>query len=153
MIRIFCLFFLVGIFFSQFSFGETSNQLVRLWTGLKKWWLLAILLLENRAWKFLSPGVVVGCPVPVPEACAAFWLLLFLSHRQVVSTSRTPGHTKHFQTIFLTPNVRLCDCPGLVFPSIVSKQLQVKRQTDKYYVATLEIQVVHRLQKVSGKSG
>lgn len=44
---------------------------------------------------------------------------------KVVSTSRTPGHTKHFQTIFLTPNVRLCDCPGLVFPSIVSKQLQI----------------------------
>ena len=31
--------------------------------------------------------------------------------RKVVSVSRTPGHTKHFQTIFLTPNVRLCDCP------------------------------------------
>ena len=44
---------------------------------------------------------------------------------QVVSTSRTPGHTKHFQTIFLTANVRLCDCPGLVFPSVVGKQLQV----------------------------
>jgi len=43
----------------------------------------------------------------------------------VVSTSRTPGHTKHFQTIFLTANVRLCDCPGLVFPSVVGKQLQV----------------------------
>lgn len=31
----------------------------------------------------------------------------------VVSVSRTPGHTKHFQTIFLTNNVKLCDCPGL----------------------------------------
>ncbi|KAF4531516.1 hypothetical protein B566_EDAN004112 [Ephemera danica] len=44
---------------------------------------------------------------------------------QVVSVSRTPGHTKHFQTIFLTPKVRLCDCPGLVFPSKVPKTLQV----------------------------
>ena len=26
---------------------------------------------------------------------------------------RTPGHTKHFQTIFLTKSVKLCDCPGL----------------------------------------
>ncbi|RZF33706.1 hypothetical protein LSTR_LSTR007734 [Laodelphax striatellus] len=43
----------------------------------------------------------------------------------VVSVSRTPGHTKHFQTIFLTPQVRLCDCPGLVFPSKVPKSLQV----------------------------
>ena len=44
---------------------------------------------------------------------------------QVVSVSRTPGHTKHLQTIFLTPTVKLCDCPGLVFPSYVDKSLQV----------------------------
>lgn len=45
--------------------------------------------------------------------------------RKVVSVSKTPGHTKHFQTIFLTRNVRLCDCPGLVFPSNVPKAIQV----------------------------
>jgi ribosome biogenesis GTPase A len=44
---------------------------------------------------------------------------------QVVSCSRTPGHTKHFQTIYLTPTICLCDCPGLVFPSLVEKNLQV----------------------------
>lgn len=43
----------------------------------------------------------------------------------MVSVSKTPGHTKHFQTIFLTPNVRLCDCPGLVFPSKVPRTLQI----------------------------
>ncbi|KAI8592755.1 hypothetical protein BDZ88DRAFT_406116 [Geranomyces variabilis] len=48
-----------------------------------------------------------------------------LMGKKVVSTSRTPGHTKHFQTIHLTANVRLCDCPGLVFPSIVPKPLQI----------------------------
>ncbi len=45
--------------------------------------------------------------------------------RRVVSVSKTPGHTKHFQTIFVTGSVRLCDCPGLVFPSVVPKPLQV----------------------------
>ena len=35
------------------------------------------------------------------------------------------GHTKHFQTINVTRSVRLCDCPGLVFPSTVPKPLQV----------------------------
>ncbi|KAK3571878.1 hypothetical protein QTP86_020566 [Hemibagrus guttatus] len=45
--------------------------------------------------------------------------------RKVVSVSRTPGHTKYFQTYYLTPTVKLCDCPGLVFPSRVSKQLQI----------------------------
>lgn len=43
-----------------------------------------------------------------------------LGHK-AVSVSRQPGKTKHFQTIPL-PSVRLtlCDCPGLVFPQIVS---------------------------------
>ncbi|RGB23156.1 hypothetical protein C1646_774933 [Rhizophagus diaphanus] len=43
----------------------------------------------------------------------------------VVSTSKTPGHTKHFQTIHLSKNIRLCDSPGLVFPSLLLKQLQI----------------------------
>uniref|UniRef100_A0A0L0NPI8 CP-type G domain-containing protein n=1 Tax=Candidozyma auris TaxID=498019 RepID=A0A0L0NPI8_CANAR len=34
-----------------------------------------------------------------------------------VSVSATPGKTKHFQTIVLSPDVVLCDCPGLVFPN------------------------------------
>ena len=52
-------------------------------------------------------------------------LLNSLVGKKVVSCSRTPGHTKHFQTYFLTPHIRLCDCPGLVFPSHVEKQLQI----------------------------
>lgn len=52
-------------------------------------------------------------------------LINALMGKKVVSVSRTPGHTKHFQTIFLTPKVKLCDCPGLVFPSTVSSPLQV----------------------------
>ena len=44
---------------------------------------------------------------------------------QAVSVSRTPGHTKHFQTIYLTDSIVLCDCPGLVFPAVAEKQLQV----------------------------
>lgn len=34
-----------------------------------------------------------------------------------VSVSATPGKTKHFQTLNLSPDVVLCDCPGLVFPN------------------------------------
>nr|XP_002128534.1 guanine nucleotide-binding protein-like 1 [Ciona intestinalis] len=45
--------------------------------------------------------------------------------RKVVSTSVTPGHTKYFQTYFLTKTVKLCDSPGLVFPSLIHKQLQI----------------------------
>ena len=52
-------------------------------------------------------------------------LINSLLGRKQVSVSRTPGNTKHFQTIFLANTVRLCDCPGLVFPSKVPKPLQV----------------------------
>lgn len=58
-------------------------------------------------------------------------MLNSLVGRKVVSVSRTPGHTKYFQTYYLTPTVKLCDCPGLIFPSQVSKQLQVKQYTHK----------------------
>lgn len=36
--------------------------------------------------------------------------------------SATPGKTKHFQTIRLSPDVLLCDCPGLVFPQFAATQ-------------------------------
>ncbi|XP_026481758.1 guanine nucleotide-binding protein-like 1 [Ctenocephalides felis] len=52
-------------------------------------------------------------------------LMNALMGKKVVSVSKTPGHTKHFQTIFLTDTVRLCDCPGLVFPSLVPRYIQV----------------------------
>lgn len=45
---------------------------------------------------------------------------------RVCSTSRTPGHTKRRQTIFLTKDLMLCDCPGLVFPAVdMPRQLQI----------------------------
>ncbi len=73
---------------------------------------------------FFNPFIYcTGCPNVGKSS-----LMNGLCGRKVVSASRTPGHTKHFQTIFLTPTVRLCDSPGLVFPSLVDKQLQVCTQ-------------------------
>ncbi|GAA6061877.1 hypothetical protein JCM10212_000518 [Sporobolomyces blumeae] len=37
-----------------------------------------------------------------------------------VSVSATPGKTKHLQTLRLSPDVLLCDCPGLVFPQFAA---------------------------------
>jgi len=49
-----------------------------------------------------------------------------LVERGATSTSSTPGHTKHLQTIFLKDDICLADCPGLVFPALdMPKQLQV----------------------------
>ncbi|KAJ3436553.1 large subunit gtpase 1 [Anaeramoeba flamelloides] len=41
-----------------------------------------------------------------------------LRGQKKVAVSQTPGKTKHFQTIILDENLVLCDCPGLVFPSL-----------------------------------
>lgn len=73
--------------------------------------------------RFKDGIVTIGC-VGHPNVGKSS-LLNALYGKKVVSVSRTPGHTKHFQTIFLTDNVRLCDCPGLVFPSRAPKELQV----------------------------
>ncbi|XP_062904203.1 guanine nucleotide-binding protein-like 1 [Mobula hypostoma] len=67
--------------------------------------------------------LTVGC-VGFPNVGKSS-LINGLVGKKVVSVSRTPGHTKYFQTYFLTPTVKLCDCPGLVFPSLVDRQQQI----------------------------
>ncbi|EJU00129.1 P-loop containing nucleoside triphosphate hydrolase protein [Dacryopinax primogenitus] len=42
-----------------------------------------------------------------------------------VSVSSTPGKTKHFQTIHLSPDLILCDCPGLVFPQFANTKAEL----------------------------
>ncbi len=36
------------------------------------------------------------------------------------AVSATPGKTKHLQTLLVRPGLELCDCPGLVFPALVT---------------------------------
>lgn len=42
-----------------------------------------------------------------------------------VSVSSTPGKTKHFQTLNLSDEITLCDCPGLVFPQFANTQAEL----------------------------
>ena len=45
--------------------------------------------------------------------------------------SETPGKTKHFQTLELTEDVTLCDCPGLVMPSLANSKAGMVLQVSK----------------------
>ena len=75
--------------------------------------------MENEASDALTIGML-GQPNAGKSS-----LINSLMGKRVVSVSKTPGHTKHFQTIYITKFVVLCDCPGLVFPSLVPKPLQI----------------------------
>ncbi|KAJ8392925.1 hypothetical protein AAFF_G00071290 [Aldrovandia affinis] len=80
--------------------------------------------MANLSQELYKDGVLtLGC-IGFPNVGKSS-VLNSLVGRKVVSVSRTPGHTKYFQTYYLTPTVKLCDCPGLVFPSRVDKQLQI----------------------------
>ena len=98
---------------------DTTNPLKSCQTKIEK----LDLNFYNQTERFKDGVLTIGC-VGHPNVGKSS-LLNAIMGKKVVSVSRTPGHTKHFQTIYLTPTVRLCDCPGLVFPSRAPKELQV----------------------------
>ncbi|KAL5519146.1 hypothetical protein ACEPAH_829 [Sanghuangporus vaninii] len=74
---------------------------------------------STRIKEFLSVGLI-GQPNVGKSS-----LLNALFGRHKVKASKTPGKTKHFQTLFWSKQVRLVDCPGLVFPSFTDLEMQV----------------------------
>eukprot|EP01051_Picozoa_sp_SAG22_P000396 SAG22_NODE_10_length_35702_cov_72.266992_17_plen_683_part_00 len=42
-----------------------------------------------------------------------------------VAVGETPGKTKHFQTIVLDEHMVLCDCPGLIFPTLAGSKAEL----------------------------
>ena len=79
---------------------------------------------DGKVIEGLSEKIVVGA-VGDPNVGKSS-LINGLARKKVVSVSRTPGHTKHFQTYHLAKDMILCDCPGMVFPAVDRpKYLQV----------------------------
>lgn len=85
--------------------------------------LLALLLSEFRAVNKIAPvsehtPLTVGM-VGYPNVGKSSTINVLCGDKRV-AVSATPGKTKHFQTLPLADraDVLLCDCPGLVFPSL-----------------------------------
>lgn len=98
-----------------------SNVLLD-WNDIKKRLHVGIqdkVQMDTGNGQFLSIGLL-GCPNVGKSS-----FINAVMNRKVVRASLTPGKTKHFQTIHLTPQLRLVDCPGVVFPSLIPTQLQV----------------------------
>lgn len=65
-------------------------------------------------------SITVGC-IGYPNVGKSSTINKLLSSKKV-RVSETPGKTKHFQTLSLTEDITLCDCPGLVMPSIANSK-------------------------------
>ncbi|XP_031250250.1 GTPase LSG1-2-like [Pistacia vera] len=68
----------------------------------------------------LAPKSVVGF-VGYPNVGKSSTINALVGQKRTGVTS-TPGKTKHFQTLIISDELTLCDCPGLVFPSFSSSR-------------------------------
>ncbi|XP_057955026.1 GTPase LSG1-2 [Malania oleifera] len=68
----------------------------------------------------VSKHVVVGF-VGYPNVGKSSTINALVGEKRTGVTS-TPGKTKHFQTLIISDELTLCDCPGLVFPSFSSSR-------------------------------
>ncbi|XP_026425549.1 GTPase LSG1-2-like [Papaver somniferum] len=67
--------------------------------------------------------VVVGF-VGYPNVGKSSTINALVGEKRTGVTS-TPGKTKHFQTLIISEELMLCDCPGLVFPSFTSSRYEM----------------------------
>ncbi|XP_022754087.1 GTPase LSG1-2-like [Durio zibethinus] len=71
-----------------------------------------------------APNNVVEGFVGYPNVGKSSTINALLGQKRACVTS-TPGKTKHFQTLIISDELTLCDCPGLVFPSFSSSRYEM----------------------------
>lgn len=81
--------------------NSENDEPLLVWSGIYHYILLLLPSFPNVGKSSLI-NVLIG-------VCPQF-------HGTRVAVGPTPGKTKHFQTILLSDELMLCDCPGLVFP-------------------------------------
>lgn len=77
----------------------------------------------NATGSSATKNVVVGF-VGYPNVGKSSTINALVGQKRTGVTS-TPGKTKHFQTLIISDELTLCDCPGLVFPSFSSSRYEM----------------------------
>ncbi|XP_004834811.1 large subunit GTPase 1 homolog [Heterocephalus glaber] len=90
---------------------------------VSKWELLEFLKRLHTGRRVKAGQLTVGL-VGYPNVGKSSTINTIMGNKKV-SVSATPGHTKHFQTLYVEPGLCLCDCPGLVMPSFVSTKAEM----------------------------
>ncbi|GAV57876.1 MMR_HSR1 domain-containing protein [Cephalotus follicularis] len=72
----------------------------------------------------LAPKNVMVGFVGYPNVGKSSTINALVGQKRTGVTS-TPGKTKHFQTLIISNELTLCDCPGLVFPSFSSSRYEM----------------------------
>ncbi|KAG8581456.1 hypothetical protein GDO81_007673 [Engystomops pustulosus] len=85
--------------------------------------LLEIFKSVHTGKRVKSEQITVGL-VGYPNVGKSSTINTILGNKKV-SVSATPGHTKHFQTLYVEAGLCLCDCPGLVMPTFVSTKAEM----------------------------
>uniref|UniRef100_A0AAV2L2G6 Large subunit GTPase 1 homolog n=1 Tax=Knipowitschia caucasica TaxID=637954 RepID=A0AAV2L2G6_KNICA len=105
-----------GMSSNESSFHNSSRL-------LHKEELLSVFKSVHSGRRFKEGHLTVGL-VGYPNVGKSSTINTILRDKKV-SVSATPGHTKHFQTLYVEPGLCLCDCPGLVMPSFVSTKAEM----------------------------
>lgn len=95
----------------NYSHLVTSEELLQIFKGI------------HDGQKIKEGELTVGL-VGYPNVGKSSTINTILGNKKV-SVSATPGHTKHFQTLYVEPGLCLCDCPGLVMPSFVATKAEM----------------------------
>lgn len=68
-------------------------------------------------------AITIGC-VGYPNVGKSS-VINVLCRKKLVGVAAQPGKTKHLQTLIINEKITLCDCPGLVFPSLLSSRAEM----------------------------